>query len=320
MTLQSEIVKKVDIPASLPDLADMAGLEGSILLKDVNAGAESILVEGDLLWRGYFPVAGDTDEVECLWEGAEYFSQEVPIGDFRGQEGFRLDPAVLSVRADELAQDSCHLVFNIRWQEGGVEEDFAMPEPPAWPEQPPVVEVAVPVESVRVVDDVVAEEIVTGTFEQELEQIEENWREKWESLKASTMAAPEEATKREEAIAAEPEKQISPAVIAAAEEAPPAAPEIPAREELSQAREELSQELSPTSEEDGSRVNTTMFNQSPPYCLKYYRVQEGEDLNVIAERLSASINKIKEINSLAPDEDGLGVKVDPGQLLRVPTA
>lgn len=311
MSLNSEIVKKVDIPHSLPDLTTMTSLEGSVLLKDVTARADRIYVEGDLLWRGYFPVADREGDVECLWEGAEYFTQEITLEGLRAGEGVRLDPDVASVRADKLESDSCHLVFDIRWQEGGLEQTFAAADDATWTAEPPVVEVAVPIETVQVDDDVVAEEIVTGSFEEEVDRIEENWREKWEALKAAAPLPMEEPIpEREAEAAAEEEISMQPPPVASQAEATVVA-----------AQEEVSEELAPTAEEaeDATRGQEDTGKESPSYCLKYYRVQEGEDLNIIAERLSASISKIKEINTLAPDEDGLGVKVDVGQLLRVPT-
>ncbi len=51
---------------------------------------------------------------------------------------------------------------------------------------------------------------------------------------------------------------------------------------------------------------------SEPFKLRYYRVQWGEDLSAIAERLSASIAKIKEINTIEEED----IKV--GTVLRIP--
>ena len=279
MAICSEIARRVEIPPVLPKLAQLTRLEGSILLKEVTSSAEYIMVEGDLLWRGYFDCGSGE---ECLWEGAEYFSEAVPVGVLRGGDTYLLEPVVTEVQAEETSPDSCSLVFQICWRADEEVETEAHTKDT----EIPVVEVAVPVEAVRTEGGVEAEELHTAGFEEELTEIEQQWREKWEKLQAAAQPAAE----RKEVAVSPKEETRKPAVM----------------------QEETAKELSPEATQPAGG------NEQPPYRLKYYRVQPGEDLDLIAERLSASVLKIREMNTLPPDDDGLGVRVDAGQLLRLP--
>ena len=51
------------------------------------------------------------------------------------------------------------------------------------------------------------------------------------------------------------------------------------------------------------------------YCLRYYRTQEGDALEEIAERFSATLAKLKEFNNMDSYEEG---QVKSGRLLRIP--
>ena len=48
------------------------------------------------------------------------------------------------------------------------------------------------------------------------------------------------------------------------------------------------------------------------YCLRYYRTQEGDELERIAEKFSATVAKLKEFNRLDSAE------LSTGRMLRIP--
>jgi isopentenyldiphosphate isomerase len=48
------------------------------------------------------------------------------------------------------------------------------------------------------------------------------------------------------------------------------------------------------------------------FCLRYYRIQDGDELEKIAERFSATVAKLKEYNALEDNH------LKSGRLIRIP--
>ncbi|MEG0875434.1 MAG: LysM peptidoglycan-binding domain-containing protein [Clostridiales bacterium] len=115
MEFCSEIIRQVDIPESLPLIKNLSALTGSIILKDAVHIDNSLRVEGDLLWQGFFP--DNRDGSKCLWEGAEYFQEELSVSNLKVREPFMIEPQVLSVSGEETTDNHYNLTFSVRWWE-----------------------------------------------------------------------------------------------------------------------------------------------------------------------------------------------------------
>ena len=121
MDHRSTLIRNVEIPSTLPPMDTLTKLNGSILLKEVNPEEDGIRIEGDLLWRGYFEEGGG----ECLWEGAEYFSETLPAHTLRRADPTLIEPSILSLEGEALSGNTFRLTFDIRWfeDEEAVTED-----------------------------------------------------------------------------------------------------------------------------------------------------------------------------------------------------
>ena len=111
MDHRSTLVRNVDIPATLPPMETLTKLTGSILLKDVSSTAEGLRIEGDLLWRGYFESGGE----DCLWEGAEFFSELLPDRDLLQDQEITINPSILSLKGEPISEKVYRLTYEIRW-------------------------------------------------------------------------------------------------------------------------------------------------------------------------------------------------------------
>ncbi len=274
MDHRSTLVREVEVPSTLPPMETLTKLTGSVLMKDVAADEEGLRLEGDLLWRGYFEEGGG----ECLWEGAEFFS-EVLAGDARGVLP-EIEPEITALRGESLSEKTYRMAFDIRWfdparfseQTTEHEEVRADGETEAAAAESSAAErAAEPRETA--VTETAAEPAERGgcgghcgggsDLDRELEAIGESWRE---TLK----------------IIDEPEKKTA---------------------------KKTEQEAAESEDEDDVKIRRCPYSR---FCLRYYRTQDGDELEEIAERFSATVAKLKERNRL----DDAPLK--SGRLLRIP--
>lgn len=310
MDYRSTLIRNVEIPATLPSMETLTRLEGSIILKDVETTAKGIRIEGDLLWRGFFQENG-AGGGECLWEGAEYFAETIDGEALRASAPPLIEPRVVSLEGEALSESTFRLAFDIRWYDTPEEEqDFyetaqtperktatvtpagAQPESktaeaecPCKKKQPPS----------REDNEILSQQAMGDSeFEEKIEEIDKTWREK---LKAINDNAPE-IVKTAEKTTAPPKREETKA-------APAKSASPPQREEV-----KVSAEVKAEAEEsDEPKVKCCPYSA---YCLRYYRAQEGDELEKIAEKFSAAVSKLKEYNAL---EDN---RVRPGRMLRIP--
>lgn len=346
MVLCTEIIKKVDIPESLPPLEQMTRLEGNVILKNVVAENDGLRVTGDLLWRGFFPLEMGSEE--CLWEGAEFFSHLVDLGALRNSDTFLLDPKVTSLQGESVNDGSCRLTFSILWAEADVSDDSPLAEECACTPQAPreygyrqeeeasafyggdedtFAAAPIPETAIEPAPDFLQ-------LEDSYEEIANQWSDTLDILKAEESLAA--FGEEEENIATgnqqgkglvmeiEPvesnESAGEPAVDNGTEILREPEPKVEAAEAVIEEEDEIPQppvSADPGRKEVGAiKYSETLTTMEPllsePFKLRYYRVQWGEDLSAIAERLSASIAKIKEINTIEEED----IKV--GTVLRIP--
>ncbi len=253
----SEVVRRVEIPQSLPPVENLTKICGNIILKDATASNNRLTVEGDLLWQGFF--INDRGEEECLWEGAEFFQEELPFSNLRIRESFMMEPEVTDIVATDAGENNCEMRFSVHWwsEPGEMSED-------------------------------------EENFEDEIKEIEDNFRETIEEFAKAGEEddlIPEndgETAEIDDIIAAPPTPRTEETEITVAEEV------CNDFRELRQKREPLTKtEAKATPREEGEENM-----QSPPYCLRYYRAKEGDTLEAIAERFSVSLAKMRGINEL----------------------
>lgn len=255
----STLVRNVEIPSTLPSMDTLTNLCGSIILKDVTSKDDAVTIEGDLLWRGYF----EESREECLWEGAEYFSETIQNDKLRCAEPSLIDPQILSLTGSPLSDNTYRLSFEIRWY-GSIEEDQA----PVAPQEilPPIrEEKSEPQLHPCSCHSTENPSKAKTDLEENLERIDETWRETLKSINE-----PRENSK------------------------------IPSKEESRPSDAET---------EDEVEIKCCPYSK---FCLRYYRTQEGDELERIAERFSATVAKLREYNKL--DSQPLS----SGQMLRIP--
>lgn len=247
MEHRTTLIRNVEIPSTLPSMDSLTNLKGSLILKEVTPKDNAVLIEGDLLWRGYF-----TESEECLWEGAEYFSEIIPNEEIRGAEISSIEPQILSLTGDPLSDSTYRLTFDIRW--------YKREEP--LHEQPREEE---PIHTCTCHCHPQEEEQRTD-LDDKLEKIENTWKE---TVKVINEPVRDETKK-------------------SAKEEP--------RAEDAEKDEEVEIKCCPYSK----------------FCLRYYRTQEGDELERIAEKFSATVAKLKEFNKLET------TTLSAGRMLRIP--
>lgn len=304
MDHRSTLIRNVEIPSTLPPMDTLTNLTGSIIIKDVTTDNDSIRIEGDLLWRGYFEEGGG----ECLWEGAEYFSENIHSNAIHRADPPLIEPTILSLDGEALSESTFRLTFDIRWFEDNsssaknkndetiidVEPVKTRTEPTNPKEQAerkdPQTDskqeaASCPCHKAKDKEESKLREEIKNTnreifapeeikvspdFEEKLESIDETWRE---TLKTINESPAETAT---------PNQSKADTKSTAAE------------------REEESEE---------TEIKCCPYSK---YCLRYYRTQEGDELEQIAEKFSATVAKLKECNHL---EESV---MPSGRLLRIP--
>lgn len=113
MDMTTTIIRNVEIPPTLPDMDTLTDLTGNITVKDVRLETDGLRVEGDLLWRGYFEESGS----DCLWEGAEFFSEHLDTDTIRQENAALLTPKIVGLRGTALSESTFRMEFDIRWDE-----------------------------------------------------------------------------------------------------------------------------------------------------------------------------------------------------------
>ena len=250
MAFTTTVIRNVEIPPTLPDMDTLTDLTGNIALKDVRNEDDGLRVEGDLLWRGYFEEGGN----DCLWEGAEFFSEHLTAEGLPREEFTLLKPEITGLKGEALSESTFRMEFEIQWRADPDEE------PPLRAGEP---EAASPTVAASVGS---IEETVT---EQEPPVIP--FREETASPKAPLSSAPE------------------------------------------QIREHTKPRPQPAPPENNTQTPDLPPNcPCPRFCLRYYRVDETDNLEKIAARFSASVAKLKECNNLGFEE------AQPGKMLRIP--
>ena len=236
----------------------LTDLAGSLIIKEVTPEDDGIRIEGDLLWRGYFEEGGG----ECLWEGAEYFSETIENAALRGADADLIEPKLMSLKGEAISDSTYRLTFDIRWFE---EPESITAEPPA-EEQKRAAE-PLPLTTAEIIPRETEPPCARKTeppkekteLEEKLERIDETWRE--------TVKVFQESDKEDRARAKEEAKP--------AEEEPKGCP-------------------------------------YSNYCLRFYRTREGDELERIAEKFSATVAKLKEYNRLDTAD------LPTGRMLRIP--
>ncbi len=290
MDHRSTLIRNVEIPSTLPPMDTLTKLNGSILLKEVTSEENDIRIEGDLLWRGYFEEGGG----ECLWEGAEYFTETIPNSALRQADPPLIEPKILSLEGEALSENTFRLTFDIRWFEDEEKEaaepkkekeaiiDIKPTEKREEPQEPPKEEKTAcpchkPQEACGSKEKHVEQHRETPTerdgekkiaddFTEKLEAIDDTWRETLKNINEPTTEAENPSTTAEETVA----------------------------------REEETEEV---------EIKCCPYSK---FCLRYYSTQEGDELEQIAEKFSATVAKLKEFNRI--DESTLS----SGRLLRIP--
>lgn len=319
MDYRSTLIRNVEIPSTLPSMETLTKLEGSIILKDVEQVETGVRIEGDLLWRGFFEEEG-IDGGECLWEGAEYFAETIDGDALRAASPPLIEPRVVAIKGESLSDSTFRLAFDVRWYgqpENEKEYMEAMAKDSKSAECPckqkakqSSAETLAQVEASSAPEKEQREpyqEPEKTAFEEKLEDIDETWREKLKTLQKETEAAEtvenietaKTAKKRETVENTETVETVE----VAEEFAPP-----PKRKEIKTAdkSEQVQEQEAPQSED------TLQCCPYSAYCLRYYRIQEGDELEKIAEKFSATVAKLKEYNAL---EDN---RVKSGRLIRIP--
>ena len=249
MDYTATIIRNVEIPPTLPDMDTLSDLTGNITLKEVRPEEDGLRVEGDLLWRGYFKESGN----DCLWEGAEFFSEHIPEEDFRQADFTLLTPKIVGLRGEALSESTFRMEFEIKWEIAEEPVLRSKEEKTAVPEMPPQKELITP--------------------------------------KAATPAPIRTEVSRE------------------LEEDTPRQSVPEQKKSVSAERKPLPQQPPESAPEP---AETPKGCPCPQFCLRYYRVDEADNLEKIAERFSASVAKLKEWNKLDFDE------VQPGKMIRIP--
>ena len=247
MEHRTTLIRNVEIPSTLPSMDTLTDLKGSLILKEVTPEDNALRIEGDLLWRGYFQESED-----CLWEGAEYFSETIRSEELRGTEISTIEPQILSLTGESVSDSNYRLTFDIRWcetaenvRETAEEKEEAVQHVCTCHNEPP-------------------KEDQRTDLDDKLEKIETTWKE---TVKAINEPIREESKK--------------------------------------QAKEE------PRTEEAAEEVEIKCCPYSK-FCLRYYRTQDGDELERIAEKFSATVAKLKEFNKLESSE------LSAGRMLRIP--
>ena len=250
MDYRSTLIRSVEIPTTLPPMNTLTDLAGSMIIKDVATDDNGVRVEGDLLWRGYFEEGGG----DCLWEGAEYFTEIIPTNSLRDADATKIEPKIMSMKGESVSDDIYRLTFDIRWFE---DETQTEPTEHAAEELPKTTATIVPAPA-PAVEEKREEPKPKTPLEEKLERIDETWRETVKTFYD---------TENEE---------------------------TPAADAAKDPKEE--QKTCPYSK----------------YCLRYYRTREGDELERIAEKFSATVAKLKEFNRLDSTE------LSTGRMLRIP--
>lgn len=251
MEFRSTLIRNVEIPPTLPSMDTLTNLKGSLILKEVNRNENNLQIEGDLLWRGYFAESGD----ECLWEGAEYFSEHLTDDKLRGENTPLIEPEILSLRGESISDDRYQLTFDIRWfeMENSVKEEITPPAPKEEARE------SIPHHCTCHCEEPKAE------LEEKLERIDETWRETIKAINDTP-----------EKTAAHQKEEVRPAE---------------------------------TEADDEVEIKCCPYSK---FCLRYYRTQDGDELERIAEKFSATVAKLKEYNKLD------SATISAGRMLRIP--
>lgn len=320
MDYRSTLIRNVEIPSTLPSMETLTKLEGSIILKDVEQVETGVRIEGDLLWRGFFEEEG-IDGGECLWEGAEYFAETIDGDALRAASPPLIEPRVVAIKGESLSDSTFRLAFDVRWYgqpENEEEYKEAMAKDSKSAECPckqkakkNSAETLAHVEASSEPEKKSREQRpkpIKTDFEEKLEDIDETWREKLKTLQKETEAAETvekietaETAKKRETIETTEDTETAETVEIAEELAPP-----PKRQEIKTAEKAEQEQEAPQSDD------TLQCCPYSAYCLRYYRIQEGDELEKIAEKFSATVAKLKEYNAL---EDS---RVKSGRLIRIP--
>lgn len=257
MEFSSEVVRRVEIPQSLPPMENLSKICGSIILKDATAGNNKVNVEGDLLWQGFF--RNNHGEEECLWEGAEFFQEELPCSNLRIRESFMMEPEVTDITAVDAEGGNCILTFTVRWWED--EEELSQEE---------------------------------ESFEEEIREIETNFHDTLEEF-AKTGDEDNLVPDNDDIIDA-PIEEVSPAE---AEDALAASPALDNSVQTMRPQVEPNPEPTEDEEVCPFKEGNNQYApETTRYCLRYYRAKEGDTLEDIAERFSVSLAKMRGINEL----------------------
>ncbi len=285
MDYRSTLIRNVEIPSTLPSMETLTKLTGSIIIKDVEQAETGVRIEGDLLWRGFFEEEG-ADGGECLWEGAEYFAETIDGDTLRTASPPLIEPQVVSIKGEALSDSTFRLAFDIRWYgQPESEEEYlkaTAKESAACPCQQKAKQsgknTAVAAETADTAPKKQRLQAEETELEEKLKDIDHTWREKIKTFQ-------QEAAATEHANTAEKD------------EAPPK------REEAKSAE--------PAKQEEAQEEPVKCCPYSA-YCLRYYRIQDGDQLEKIAEKFSATVARLKEYNAL---EDS---HVKSGRLIRIP--
>jgi hypothetical protein len=291
MDYRSTLIRNVEIPSTLPSMETLTKLTGSIIIKDVEQAETGVRIEGDLLWRGFFEEEG-ADGGECLWEGAEYFAETIDGDKLRTASSPLIEPQVVSLKGEALSDSTFRLAFDIRWYgQPEREEEYleaTAKESATCPCQQKAKQsdknTAAPMETAAPAPKKRHPQAEETEFEEKLKDIDHTWREKVKTFQLESAAA--ENTKTVEKM-----------------EKVEIAETMPKREEAKTAE--------PTKQEE-AREEPLKCCPYSAYCLRYYRIQEGDQLEKIAEKFSATVARLKEYNAL---EDS---HVKSGRLIRIP--
>lgn len=334
MDHRSTLIRNVEIPSTLPSMDTLTKLNGSILLKEVTSEEDGIRIEGDLLWRGYFEEGGG----DCLWEGAEYFTETIPQSTLRKADPPVIEPKILSLEGEALSENTFRLTFDIRWFEEEkapattemekapakigfkVEEQRKASATKELHELPKTAEAAdAPPES--------------ATFPKTLKETPER-PECREAEKTEQHTPKEPQVRKEEPKAKETSAETAEKAHCGCcssekhgaqtrDDADDFSEKLEAidetwRETLKSINEppEVEEKSTPTEEtaereEESEEVEIKCCPYSK-FCLRYYRTQDGDNLEQIAEKFSATVAKLKEFNRMEEST------VSSGRLLRIP--
>lgn len=286
MDYRSTLIRNVEIPSTLPSMETLTKLTGSIIIKDVEQAETGVRIEGDLLWRGFFEEEG-ADGGECLWEGAEYFAETIDGDTLRTASPPLIEPQVVSVKGEALSDSTFRLAFDIRWYgQPENEEEYleatakeSAPCPCQQKAKQSGQNTAVPAETTAATPKKQRLQAEETEFEEKLKDIDHTWREKIKTFQQESAAAENTKTAEIDEVA-------------------------PKREEVKIAEPEKQEEIL-----EEEPIKCCPYSA---YCLRYYRIQDGDQLEKIAEKFSATVARLKEYNAL---EDS---HVKSGRLIRIP--